>query len=230
MRFNPFSLDARRERLARKAPSGPLRAFLSTAFPSPHTPIDRVPILAVDFETTGLDPARDHLLSVGRVEIVRGRVELRTARHQVIQSRRALAGDNVAIHQLTDDQVAEGRPLDAVITDLLRELAGKVLLAHHAAVETGFLKEACRRLYGMAPLFPVIDTLHLAKRQLERRNQPYQGSELRLFNLREKYGLPRYRAHNALCDAIATAELFLVQAANSRGRRAPPLKNFLLHT
>ncbi len=230
MRLPLFSLESRRRRAAREAPPGPLRDFLATPFPSPRTPIDEAPILAVDFETTGLEPRKDHLLSVGRVEIVRGRVELRTAHHQVIRSSRNLADENVAIHQLTDDQVAAGAPLAAVVEDLLRALAGRVLLAHHAAVESGFLKQACRRLYGAAPLFPVIDTLQLAKRQMERRNQPYQSGELRLFNLRERYRLPRYRAHDALCDAIATAELFLVQAAQSGGRKAPPLKNFLSRT
>ena len=225
--LNPFGLEARRRRLARKAPPGPLRDYLATPFPAPATPLDQVTILALDFETTGLDPERDHLLSVGDVAIVHGRIELATARHQVVRSHRALDGANVAIHQLTDDQVARGAPFEAVIGGLLQRLAGKVLLAHHAAVETGFLKAACRRLYGMAPLFPVIDTLVLARRNLERRNQPLTEGALRLFNLREQHGLPRYQAHNALCDAIAAAELFLVQVAQGNHCKPPPLKTFL---
>ncbi len=230
MGLNPFSPDARRRRLARKAPPGPLRNYLETPFPDPRKPVAESPILSIDFETTGLDPQRDHLLSVGHVEIVHGRVELATARHQVILSRRPLAGENVSIHGITDDQVAAGEPLEKVLPELLEALSGKVLLAHHAAVETGFLKATCLRLYGLAPLFLVIDTLQIARRTLEQRNQPYQGGDLRLFNLRRELGLPAYQAHNALCDAIATAELFLAQVAASGGRRAPPLKNFLTRT
>jgi len=45
--------------------------------------------------------------------------------------------------------------------------------------------------------------------------------------LREQHGLPRYQAHNALCDAIAAAELFLVQVAQGNHRKPPPLKIFL---
>jgi len=230
MFLNPFGLDARRQRLVRKAPPGPLRDFLSTPFPPPGRPVAETPLLAVDFETTGLDPRKAHLLSVGCVAIDRARIELSTACHRLVRSTRKLEENNVAVHQLTDDQVSAGEPLEQVIAELLGRLAGRVLLAHHAVVEAGFLKTACRRLYGMTPLFPVIDTLRLARRRLERRNQPYQEGELRLFNLRERYGLPRYRAHNALCDAIATAELFLVQAGEGGGRRPPPLKNFLVRT
>ncbi|RTZ80766.1 MAG: DNA polymerase III subunit epsilon [Gammaproteobacteria bacterium] len=227
MPLNPFSNEAKRLRLLKKAPEGPLKRFLETPFPAPRTPIPEVPLLAMDFETTGLDPEKDHLLSVGHVQVVQGRIELATARHLVIHSKRTLDGDNVAIHQITDDQVADGTPLEIVIGGLLTELAGKVMLAHHAKVETGFLQAACHKLYGMAPVLPVIDTLMLAKRRFEQRNQPYKDKELRLFNLRERYGLPRYQAHNALCDAIATAELFLVQVGNSYSRKPPPLKNFL---
>jgi len=36
--------------------------------------------------------------------------------------------------------------------------------------------------------------------------------------LRDHYGLPRVRAHNALADAIATAELLLVMARRRQGR------------
>jgi DNA polymerase-3 subunit epsilon len=39
----------------------------------------------------------------------------------------------------------------------------------------------------------------------------YDPSELRLTALRVKYGLPNHYAHNALNDAIATAELLLAQ-------------------
>jgi DNA polymerase-3 subunit epsilon len=61
---------------------------------------------------------------------------------------------------------------------------------------------------------PTIDTQVLARRRFERRDQPYQPKDLRLFNLRTTYGLPRYQAHNALSDALATAELFLALTAD----------------
>ena len=59
----------------------------------------------------------------------------------------------------------------------------------------------------------ILDTLAIEKKRMLRRQQPLVANQLRLFNLREQYGLPRYKAHNALEDAIATAELFLVQIA-----------------
>ena len=59
--------ETKRKKLLKKVPSGPLHDFLSVPFPSLDTPMDKLPILAVDFETTGLDSKADKLLSVGFV-------------------------------------------------------------------------------------------------------------------------------------------------------------------
>ena len=72
-----------------------------------------------------------------------------------------------------------------------------------------------------------IDTLEIAQRVFERRNHTIQPGDLRLFNLRPRYNLPQYRAHNALSDALATAELFLAMAENLYPGRPCPLGEFL---
>ena len=98
-----------------------------------------------------------------------------------------------------------------MVETLLRALTGKVMLVHFSRIEQQFLNQACLELYGMPIIFPIIDTLVVAKRRLDKRDIAYDPSELRLSHLRGKYGLPDHYAHNALNDAIATAELLLVQ-------------------
>ncbi|MBL4900067.1 MAG: DNA polymerase III subunit epsilon, partial [Colwellia sp.] len=56
--------EAKRKRQLKKVPDGPLHDFLSVPFPTLNTPIAELPILAVDFETTGLNAKTDKLLSV----------------------------------------------------------------------------------------------------------------------------------------------------------------------
>ncbi|WP_286264114.1 exonuclease domain-containing protein [Thalassotalea atypica] len=208
-----FGLNAKRKRQLKKAPSGPIREFLSVPFPEPNTPIDQVPILALDFETTGLDPIDDQLLSIGYVDLLNHRIKLSTAEHFIIKCQLRLAAENVVIHQITEQEKLCGVELKFAIEKLLNALAGKVMLAHFAKIEISFLAQACKQLYGFVPVFPVIDTLAIAKRRLDMRQADYHPSELRLTNLRENYGLPAHYAHNALNDAIATAELLLVDLA-----------------
>ncbi|MDH5396136.1 MAG: hypothetical protein OEW97_07655, partial [Gammaproteobacteria bacterium] len=56
---------------------------------------------------------------------------------------------------------------------------------------------------------------------------PYKSKDLRLFNLRKKLNMPVYKAHNALLDAIATAELFLAILNDVSPKNNARLKEFL---
>lgn len=206
--------EASRKRLLAKAPAGILRDFLSLPCPSTDTRFAELPILSVDFETTGLDSKKDKLLSVGFVNLQGGQIRLSDYYHQVIQTEGKLKHDNVLIHQITDDVKARGLALETVVESLLEALAGKVMLVHCNAIEKPFLAQACMALYGMAPVYPIIDTMALAKRLLDRRNTIYAPSALHLASLRSHYNLPEHFAHNALNDAIATAELLLAQVAH----------------
>ena len=219
--------DAQRKRLLKKVPAGPLKDYLAVPFPGRKAEIHSVPIVSLDFETTGLDSNSDKILSMGHVELSGGEILLATARHIVVQPDISLSEESVVIHGITDDTAAFGVPLEVAINDLLGVLAGKVLLAHHAAIEQGFLRQACKQLYGMAPVLPVIDTLALARKWLARRNKEAEQGALRLYALRERYGLPRYNAHNALSDALATAELFLAQVEHMDSRRPPSLGSLM---
>jgi DNA polymerase-3 subunit epsilon len=84
---------------------------------------------------------------------------------------------------------------------------------HYAKIERDFLEAATKRVYGKSLPFLMVDTMQIERRKLERTHQPIQSNQLRLANLREQYDLPRYGAHNALEDAVATAELFMAQLA-----------------
>jgi DNA polymerase III subunit epsilon len=225
--FGLALLDWRRRRLLRKAPPGPMRDYLATPFPKASTDWRGVEFLALDLETTGLDQRRDAVLSVGHVTLRVGHIELASAEHRLVRIAGEVPEASAIIHQITDDQAAQGEDLEAVLAKLLATLAGKVMIAHHARVETGFIGAACRRVYGVGLVVPVVDTMRLAQRWFDQRHIDYKGSDLRLHALSERYNLPRYAAHNALFDALAAAELFLAQAEIMCNGRTLPLRRVL---
>lgn len=225
----------RRERALRSAAPGPLRDHLAVPLPDPATPLDALRLLALDLETTGLDPRTDRVLSLGWVPVDGGSIVLGGAQRFVVRGEGgagALDGDgdgdgggvgqSAAVHGLTDDALAEGVPLADAVAALLDALAGRALLAHFARIETGFVAAACDRLWGGAPAFAVVDTLDLERRLIGGHRshlgrEPEPGA-LRLWTARERRGLPVYRAHEALTDALACAELYLAQRAELEAR------------
>lgn len=208
-----WTANRKRAALRARVTDPAMTAFLDVPPPPLSTPLEQVEFLAIDLETTGLDPAHDDILSIGVLTVRNLAVLPGTARYWLVRPRRPMDAQTAAIHGITDTEAARGRPLADVLAELLAELAGRVLLAHNTRVETGFLSRATQALYGAPLILPVVDTMSLEQRKAARRTYAQTDGGLRLANLRDRYHLPRYRPHHALVDAQACAEVFLAQVA-----------------
>ena len=202
----------RRARASRRA-RGALADYYRTPLPDPGTPASELRLLSVDFETTGLDPATNTLLSVGFVPVDGVEIVLGGAGSSVVAGASEV-GQSATVHGLTDDMVAAGVPLADTVASVLRALAGRVLLAHFAEIEVGFLSRASEQLYAAPFVSPFVDTMRLAHRTLSIGfDAEPTRDDLRLWTARARHGLPVYSAHEALTDALAGAELYLAQVA-----------------
>lgn len=205
-------LDATRWWWMRKDVREPLRSVLRAGPPGSRTPIAETKIVAVDLELTGLDPQADQIVAIGWVVIKQGRIRLQSARRTLVQIDGSVA-ESATVHGIVDASLHTGVSLEDALNPLLQEITHAVLLAHHAPVEQRFLNAACRKCFGAPLLVPIIDTVALGRRLIERGTRSVADDALRLPALRQRYGLPAYPAHDALTDAVATAELFLAQCA-----------------
>lgn len=222
-----LSKEVQRKRALAKASHPVMQEYLSSPLQHKNTPADALEVVSLDLETTGLDPKKDSLLSFGLVEIKHQGILLNTAWHEIIRIEQDIPEASAVIHHITDDQAAGGKTLEFLLPKLLQQLAGKIMLVHYANIEQNFLDAACRKLYGSPFIINTIDTLQLGQRLMSLRNHNIQSGNLRLFNLRPLFGLPMYKAHNALYDALATAELFLAMSRELHPRGDFRLKDFL---
>ncbi len=169
--------------------------------------------LVCDGEMSSLDPRRGELLSLGWVTVAGGAIQLGSARHQLLASERGV-GHSATIHHIHDRDLARAPAPATAMAALLQAAAGKVLVFHHAPLDLAYLDQLSRKLYGGPLLLPVVDTLQLERARLQRRGHPMAPGALTLQACRSRYGLPPHGAHNALLDALATAELLLAQIAH----------------
>lgn len=197
--------------------TGALRDFYDVPRPAADTSLEHLPLLAVDIETTGLDPAKDRVLSIGWVPVNGGEIDLSGSGYELINTAGAdSVGHSATIHGLTDEELSWGTRPDVAVDRLLRALAGRALLAHYASIEREFLGALCREHYGSGLSVPVVDTFAIERRHMERMGTFPRGEDLRLPRVRARYELPEYRSHNALTDALACAELYLAMKARAQ--------------
>ena len=170
-------------------------------------PWREVEFASLDFETTGLDRERDAVVSFGVVPVRGGRVVVREAVHQLVLSEVPASAESMRIHGILPKDLADAQPFPVAGQTLRLALAGRFVLAWFAGVEIGFL---CR-LYGGGRRSWVRRTIDVRQMaiELEHLDQDVRQS---LSSAAERYGVPVASPHEALDDAMVTAQLFLVLA------------------
>ncbi len=184
------------------------------------TPIDKRSFLqthfiAVDLETTSLNPADGEIASIGWVEIKQGRIELNTLQHHPVSVKKEV-GQSAVYHQLTDTELASAKPIQIVLDCFLNASRSSVLVFHNATLDLSFLNRFFIKQYQAPLVIPIIDTMQLELKQMRQRDQVVQTGDLRLSTCRARYGLPQMPLHNAAVDALATAELWLAIQAHKK--------------
>lgn len=172
--------------------------------------------LVVDLETSSLSAKDGEILSIGWVAIEQGKIQVNSAEHLLLKNTHSV-GHSATIHHLRDCQLESGLTLEQALLSLLQSAMGRVLVFHHSPMDIQFLNHHSQQQLGAKLYLPVIDTLQLEKKHLDHIGCPIKAGDLTLAKIRSRYGLPTYPAHNALTDALATAELFLAQVAHKGG-------------
>jgi DNA polymerase-3 subunit epsilon len=208
--------------------SDALRRYYAAGTVSPGTPMADVPLVAMDMETTGLDTDRHAIVSLALVPFTLKRIHLAERRYWIVHPPRPLSGESVVFHHITHSDIENAPDLADILPQILEALAGRVVVVHYRNIERPFLDAAVRARLREHLLFPVIDTMELEARRYrlsvwarlrERLGLPL--ASIRLNDCRTRYGLPVYRGHHALWDALATAELLQAQIAHGYGADTP---------
>ena len=208
---------------------------LKSDFPQPLLPLLQRPIwdkttrlwniefLVLDFETTGLKVTRDDILSMGWVVVKNGQIQLDSAHKIDVVTERCIKPEAAVINHIVSDSRVHAVPIQQAMQRLLTFMKGRVLVAHSAAIEKGFFYQYCQRSYNITSIALVwLDTMRIEKSLLHSKTKHSQ-SDFQLSAIRSRYGLPDYPGHDALIDAVATAELFLAQVKTVFGSMVPYL-------
>jgi DNA polymerase III subunit epsilon len=170
--------------------------------------------IVLDMETSGFDTKKDAILSIGYVWIRQGKIDLSSANYMEIKpdaerekylKEKAFNSD---IHHITPSMLTNALDINYALKKIFNEINNQIVVVHGAFIEKGFLSDYAKR-HNLQNYMPAlwIDTQAIYNKILK---DPLSNQDLRLSTIRKKYNLPNYIAHHALCDAVATAELFIV--------------------
>ncbi|MEX2528446.1 MAG: 3'-5' exonuclease [Gemmatimonadota bacterium] len=190
----------------------------------PHTlkglPLQALPWVVVDVETTGSGRAEDHRIT----EVAA--VELKPegpGRHfqSLVNPRRPIPPRIVKLTGIHDEMVRSAPTFREVAPSLAAFLEGRVFVAHNAPFDWSFLAREFQRVGEAFPIMPRVCTVRLARRLLPGLDRYDLGT------ITWALAIPVEARHRALGDAQATALLMARLLDEARHRELADLPSLL---
>lgn len=173
--------------------------MLPTEARVPENPLSGT-FVVLDLETTGLDYKLDRILEIGAVKLNNG--EIVDEFQALVNPETPLRPENIAIHGITPDLIADAPPIADVLPRFLAWAGDAPWVAHNALFDFNFLNHNATQ-QGLGPLLvTVIDTLDICKEVFPSERKPS------LERLLEIFDEPPRPLHRALVDATALASIF----------------------
>jgi len=145
-----------------------------------------------DIETTGKSNINDRITEIGAVIIKDG--EIIDTYNSFVNPGIPIPDFIVELTGITNDMVKDARAIDEVLPEFLSFVGDRMLVAHNATFDTGFIRQACQRI-GIEFNYSYLDTLALSR---------YVNTDLKRHKLDllvKYFKLGEFEHHRAFNDA-----------------------------
>lgn len=165
-------------------------------------------MVAIDCETTGLDPRRAELVSIAAVRIKADRVVSSESLDMRLQRPASLGGDSIRIHGLRGIDLEGGETLGDALAALLDFVGNRPLLGWCIDYDIAVINRHLRPRFGFDLPNAYLDMAQLYQREM-RRTRPQLEPSLRFEAVARALGVPLMGRHTALGDAVTTALMYV---------------------
>jgi len=182
------------------------------------------PLIFLDLETTGMTPTHERITEIGLVEVANG--EVVGSWSQLVNPEKSIPPFIQSLTGITNEMVADAPTFEQIAPGLFERLQGKILIAHNARFDYGFLKNEFGRL-GLSYRSRVLCTAKLSRKLFPEHRRHNLDSVM------ERYGIRCSARHRALGDAevlwqflqkvYAQVDAALIDAAVQAQMDAPSL-------
>lgn len=177
-----------------------------------RVPLDRTRFVVVDVETTGLNLVHDHLIAIGAIGVNEGRITLSDSFEVVVQQKTVSNKGNILIHGIGGTAQREGMPPAEAMLRFLEYLGKSPLVAFHVTFDETMICRALRTHLNLDFKHPWLDLAYLMPALFPPLARKYRALDDWMGYL----GISNYARHNALADALSTAQLYQVAIGSAR--------------
>ncbi len=189
-----------------------LQAWHNLPGPASRPLLDDARFVVVDVETSGLNPSRDQLIAIGAVAVQSGRIIVEDSFEVILRQGNVSGKDNILVHGIGAASQAGGTPPADALIGFLEYLGKDPLIAFHVTFDETAIRRALRKFLQLNFKHVWLDLAYVIPALYSD-----QASECRtLDDWMHYFDIANVARHNALADALATAELLLIAFNKAR--------------
>ena len=174
----------------------------------PETPIEQVRFVVLDSETTGLDPRKDRIVTIGAIAVLNHEILIEDSFEALLKVQ--FNSSAVTVHGVTRDESLAGLDEPKALDQFLRYLGNGIIVGHHIAHDVNTFNAGYERHFGFQMENASLDTMELAL-HLER-DGAFAGrdaiQDFSLDALCALFNVIPHDRHTAPGDAFITALVF----------------------
>ena len=175
--------------------------------------------VSLDLETSGLDPARDHILTIAAVPVGGDRIHLAQRFEATVRPPSGTGPvadiDAIRHHRLRPQDLAHGLEEHDAVARLLDWLGPRPLIGYRIGFDAAMLDRVVPAITGFRLPNPRIDLAARFRARLHRRNPHAVAGDAGFEAIAGALGVPMLGRHTALGDATTAAACWL--ALQERG-------------
>ena len=165
-------------------------------------------VVVFDTETTGLNPKKDEILSIGAV-IVKGNKILTSEKFELfVKPTKAINEESIKIHRIRNIDLENGSEATEAIEQFLHFIGSRPLVGYYIDFDVKMVNKYVKSLLGITlpnKTIEVSGIYHDKKIKFI----PDGTIDLRFDVMMKDLGLPIFGKHDALNDAVMTAMMYV---------------------
>jgi DNA polymerase III subunit epsilon len=174
----------------------------------PDLPIEQVRFVVLDSETTGLNPRKDRIVTIGAIAVVNHEILIEDSFEALLRVEHNSSA--VTVHGVTREESRAGIEEPSALENFLKYLSDGVIVGHHIGHDVETFNAGYERHFGFRLPNPSLDTmsltLHLERDGAFVGRPPIQ--EYSLDALCVLFDIIPHDRHTAPGDAFMTALVF----------------------
>lgn len=164
--------------------------------------------VCLDCETSGLNPKKDEILSIGAIHIKENKILMRKTFNIFLKPSKNINPESIKIHHIRPIDLENGiNPQDGIY-QLLEFIGSRPIVGYYIKFDVAIISRYTKEFIGIKLPNETIEVSSMYYK-IRKRTTDYEFIDLRFDTILKNLDIPMLGKHDALNDAIMTSMMFL---------------------